>query len=63
MKDCVSNVTDITVNYTEPVLALKTATFEILSLGYSIDKSMIANSTIWNATSSQIELCQVVQLK
>ena len=63
MKDCVSNVTDITVNYTEPVLTPKNTTFETLSLGYSIDKSMIANSTIWNATSSQIELCQVVQLK
>jgi len=62
-KDCITNVTDITVNNTEPLLTPNNATFEMLTLGYSINKSMIANSTIWNATSSQIELCQVVQLK
>ena len=63
MKDCVTNVTDITVNYTDPELTPRNATFNTLTLGYSIDKSMIADSAIWNATSSKIDLCQVVQLK
>ena len=63
LKDCTTNVTDITINYTEPLLTQTSANFSTVTLGYNIDKSMIANSSIWNATSSQIELCQVVQLK
>ena len=63
LKDCTTNVTDITINYTESLLTQMNANFSTVTLGYNIDKSMIANSSIWNATSSQIELCQVVQLK
>ena len=64
MKDCATNVTDISINYTEPLLTPKmNINFSNFTLGYNIDKSMIANSSIWNATLSQIELCQVVQLK
>ena len=34
----------------------------LLKLAYSLETSAIANSSIWSATSNQIEVCQVVQL-
>ncbi len=34
----------------------------MLVLGYNFNKSEIAGSNIWNATTSQIEVCEVVQV-
>ena len=40
------------------------STFDILTVSHSIDKSLIANNTqIWNSTSNNLEVCQVVELR
>lgn len=59
--DCESAVTgaNITLNDTKTNIDAST---DALSLAYDIDKATIATSNIWNATASQIEFCQVVQL-
>lgn len=63
-KDCVTEISDITINSTETVGSPDVSTsLKTLTLGYSIDKFAIASSSIWNSTLNQIELCQVVQLK
>jgi len=60
-KDCSTNITDITVNSTKSYTN-KDLTHDTLTVKHSFDKSMIANSTIWNSTTSEIEICQVVRL-
>lgn len=61
--DCSTPITgiDITTNASTEAIS-GNDTYSLLILSNSIDKSNIANSSIWNATSSQIELCQKVQL-
>jgi len=61
-KDCVDNITGIDINVTAPVITPHNDTHGGLRLGYSLEKSMITGSNIWNATRNQIEFCQVVQL-
>ena len=60
-KDCVSSITGVGITMV-PSRPPKDATRDLLSLAYSIDKSTIADSNIWNDTSNKIEVCQVVQL-
>ena len=60
--DCAENITGIDYNTTTPVVTSKSDTHDYLRLGYSIDKSMIAGSSIWNDTSDKIEVCQIVRL-
>ena len=60
--DCKTNVTGITVNATEPVWTPNNSSYKTLTLGYSLNKSAIANSSIWNSTLGQLGLCQKVQL-
>ena len=42
--------------------AFVNSTHQLLSVSYSIDKSAIASSSIWNNNTSTIELCQVTSL-
>lgn len=60
-RDCVSNITGIMVNSTKAKTNIN-MTHDLLTLSYSIDKSAIANSTIWNSTDNKIEICQIVNL-
>jgi len=56
-----TNITGI-----EPTAKTATTTgqagMDVLTLSYSFDKAKIVNSSIWNSTTSGIELCQIVQL-
>ena len=36
--------------------------FDSVDLLYDVNKTMIATSSVWNATTDEVELCQVVQL-
>mmetsp|Transcript_9038 Transcript_9038/g.20404 ORF Transcript_9038/g.20404 Transcript_9038/m.20404 type:complete len:305 (+) Transcript_9038:232-1146(+) len=59
--DCLSPITGISLNSTierEP----KNGYLELLSLRYSIDKSMITGSNIWDAATDKLRFCQVVRL-
>jgi len=56
--DCESNITNITV--TPSPIDYNSTTGELV-LGYNFNKSQIAGSNIWNATTGEIEVCQVVQ--
>ena len=64
--DCETNISGIVITQTAPASARisKNVIHDSLSLSYTLDKSMITGSNIWNATSAsnQIELCQVVRL-
>ena len=60
-KDCTSAITGIEitkVEYTESY----DSNNDLLMLKYDFNKTEITSSNIWNATSSKIEACQVVQL-
>jgi len=37
-------------------------TFDAIELLYNVNKTMIATSSVWNSTTNEIEICQVVQL-
>ena len=50
-RDCIKNITDVAVNSTESKTS-QNITFDVLTLGHSFDKTDIASSNIWNATSS-----------
>lgn len=60
-KDCETNITDIGINSTQFTSYLS-ATHDSLTLHHSIDKSAIGDSSIWNETSTEINVCQVVRL-
>ena len=61
--DCNTSITDIGINTTATKKAVGGLTsFSLLTLSNSINKTKVANSSIWNTKSSQIELCQKVQL-
>eukprot|EP00584_Thalassiosira_punctigera_P004481 CAMPEP_0172537550 /NCGR_PEP_ID=MMETSP1067-20121228/9126_1 /TAXON_ID=265564 ORGANISM="Thalassiosira punctigera, Strain Tpunct2005C2" /NCGR_SAMPLE_ID=MMETSP1067 /ASSEMBLY_ACC=CAM_ASM_000444 /LENGTH=747 /DNA_ID=CAMNT_0013322875 /DNA_START=146 /DNA_END=2386 /DNA_ORIENTATION=+ len=68
-KDC---TTKITTNGAGPLLFSLTdngritksppsSTFDAIKLFYDANKTLIAESAVWNATTNKIEICQVVQ--
>ena len=59
-KDCETLITDIDVTLTGATRNHKDANHDTLVLAYGMDKSAIASSSLWNAASNQLELCQVV---
>jgi len=62
-KDCKTDITDIAGNATDSRTPKpNSGTTDSLILSYSIDKSAIGNSSLWNSTSKQLEFCQVTQL-
>lgn len=61
-QDCSSAITDIDI-VSSDLATNKNSTFDTLSLIHSVNKTAIASSVIWDAAASQIEVCQVVQLK
>ena len=69
-KDC---TTEINTSGVEPLLFSLTDSgritkspedpiYDAIDLLYDVNKTMIATSSVWNATTDEIELCQVVQL-
>lgn len=60
-KDCTTAITDIDIISLASKIP-KDSNHETLILKHSLDKSMIAQSDIWNEASSEIEICQQVQL-
>jgi len=63
-KDCTTNVTDIFINTTVSKTPMNlNLTYELLTVSHNVNKTAIGSSSVWNDTSKQIELCQVVQLK
>lgn len=62
-KDCSSPISDIDmVIPSTPTRSNVDDTHDVLLIGYSIDKSMIVGSNIWNDTTNALEVCQVLQL-
>ena len=60
-KDCDTRITGLNITLADTRTPMDD-THDVLSLAYSIDKSTIATSNVWNSTSSKLEFCQVVQL-
>ena len=60
-KDCKTNITDIEITSTA-ILTTKNDTYSSLVLSHDFNNTAIGGSDIWNATSSKIEICQVVDL-
>ena len=61
-EDCTSPVSGITITQATPVRTALNASYNTLTLEYDIDMSAIAGSLIWNETSSELKVCQVLQL-
>jgi hypothetical protein len=60
-KDCGDPITGI--DYSVKLVRLpKYETHDDLRMTYSLDKSHLQGSEIWNATSGMIEVCHVVRL-
>ena len=59
--DCETSITDIDISLVQSRTSVDSQS-DLLSLAYDINKTQIALSNIWNATTSTIEICQVVQL-
>ena len=67
-KDCSTSISDLNIESTTATTSLgdggvTNATHDRLVLEYDIDTTNLESSNIWNAATSTIELCQVVQLK
>lgn len=60
-KNCKANITGININTTK-VITPYDSTHNLLSVHHSMDISDISNSSIWNDTSKEIEVCQVTSL-
>ena len=60
-KNCVEAITGTDLNMS-PVRSPKNDTHDLLSLKFSLDKSQLSDSNIWNATTDKIELCQIVRM-
>ena len=54
--DCSSTITDVDITPSDPIEVIDNSKIQI-TLQYSIDKDDIESSTIWNADTSQVELC------
>jgi len=61
-EDCESVITDVTIAQATPVRTPDDASYDTLTLAYDFDKATIAGSSIWNAVSSELKVCQVLQL-
>ena len=61
-KDCYTSITDLTITQSETLTPIN-ATHDRLELAYNIDTPNLEASRVWNAETSTIELCQVVQLR
>ena len=62
-KDCETSITDIAVTLMNATRRVDRNEFHNeLILVYDFNKTAIASSRIWNATTSEIEVCQVVRL-
>ena len=60
--DCETKITGIDVLLTNAVRTDRNAAYDTLALSYDFDKSSITSSSIWDAESNQIEVCQIVRL-
>ena len=60
-KDCSTSITDLTITPSETLTPIN-STHDRLELAYDIDTPSLEASAVWNAESSTIELCLVVQL-
>lgn len=60
-KDCSTSITDLTITPSETLTPIN-STHDRLELAYNIDTPNLEASRVWNAESSTIELCLVVQL-
>ena len=61
--DCTSSIEGIVLDLTsdrEEILDDKQ--HELLRLKYNFDKGLLTSSNIWNTTSNQVQLCQIVEL-
>lgn len=61
-KGCQMNVVGVDIIPSIPVRTNKDDIHDYLSVGYSIAKSTLASSNIWDAESKRIEFCHVLQL-
>lgn len=62
-QDCKTPISDtVLYNATAPVITSINATHDYLRLGYDIDKGTIGGSNIWDSSTGQLEICQVVSL-
>lgn len=59
--DCETSITGINITLVDSTTPVD-ATTDLLTLTYDFNKTEISLSNIWNATTNQIEICQVVQL-
>lgn len=61
-KDCSSNITDGIILSSTNSTAYNNATYESLTLTHGLNKTLVSTSNIWNDTSKEIEVCQIIQL-
>lgn len=61
-KDCSSNITDGIILSSTNSTAYNNATYESLTLTHGLNKTLLSTSNIWNDTSKEIEVCQIIQL-
>ena len=60
-RDCETNITDIMVS-TNVTVSNVNDTYSSLVVSHDFDKTALGRSVIWNSTSSNIEICQIVNL-
>ena len=61
-EDCSTPVSGVTITQAAPSSASYDTSYDTLTLAYDFDKSTIAGSSIYDASSSELKVCQVVQL-
>ena len=59
--DCTKSIQDVDINSTSQKVYYNT-THDMVSVFHSIDKAGIGNSTIWDATNSTMQVCQVIDV-
>lgn len=61
-QDCETSITDLNITLTNDVVTPLNATHSTLKISYDIDKTTIANSTVWDSETNNLKICQKVQL-
>lgn len=61
-RGCKDSITGVEANATDPVRSPKDDNHDLLSLGYSLDKSSLAGSNMWNNATNRMEFCHVLKL-
>ena len=61
-EDCESAITDATITQATPVRTPDDASYDTLTLEYDFNKATIGGSSVYDASTGELKVCQVLQL-